>query len=215
MANRKPELRVPEWARDELEKAYRRVQNLTAAERLWDRVFTVKDRRKCGGSLAVAWTADTGLTVGMYCTARGTTADRGLVEVAHALGFLNDRLRDDLLDALGEGPAERDPEKPHWDKQARELRFRGVVVRRLPKPASAKNVVRILDEFEDLGWPTRIDDPLTRGGKDDRRRRAVETLNGRMLSDMIRFACDSDGTGFLWRAKPRRTAKKVAKRKRR
>jgi hypothetical protein len=151
----------------------------------------------------------------MYCTARGTTADRGLVEVAHALGFLNDRLRDDLLDALGEGPAERDPEKPHWDKQARELRFRGVVVRRLPKPASAKNVVRILDEFEDLGWPTRIDDPLTRGGKDDRRRRAVETLNGRMLSDMIRFACDGDGTGFLWRAKPRRTAKKVAKRKRR
>ena len=172
MANRKPELRVPEWARDELEKAYHRVQNLTAAQRLWDRVLTEKERRKCGGSLAAAWTADTGLTVGMYCTARGTTADRGLVEVAHALGFVNERLRNNLLDALGEQPAERDPEKPHWDKQARELRFRGAVVRRVPKPAQSKNVVRILDEFEDLGWPTRIDDPLTGGGKDDRRRRA-------------------------------------------
>ena len=215
MAKRKPEKRMPEWVRDELEKAYHRIQNLTAARRLWDRVFTEKERRKCGGTLAAAWTADTGLTVGMYCTARDTTADRALVEVAHAPGFVNDRMGSDLLDALGEQPAERDPEKPHWDKQARELRFRGVVVRRLPKPASSKNVVGILDEFEDLGWPTRIDDPLTRGGKDDRRRRAVETLNGRMLSDMIRFACDSDGTGFLWRAKPRRTAKKVAKRKRR
>ena len=215
MVNRKSELRVPDWARDELEKACQRVQNLTAAQRLWDRVFTEKDRRRCGGTLAAAWTADTGLTVEMYCTARDTTADRALVEVAHAPGFVNDRMGSDLLDALGEQPTERDPEKPHWDKQARELRFRGVVVRRLPKPASSKNVVRILDEFEDLGWPTRIDDPLTRGGKDDRRRRAVETLNGRMLSDTIRFACDGDGTGFLWRAKPRRAAKKAAKRKRR
>ena len=163
MANRKPEPPVPDWVREELEKAYRRVQNLTAAQRLWERVLNEKERRKCGGSLAAAWTADMGLTVGMYCTARGTTADRGLVEVAHALGFLNDRLRDDLLDALGEQSAERDPEKPHWDKQARELRFRGVVVRKVPKPASAKNVVRILDEFEDLGWPTRIDDPLNGG----------------------------------------------------
>ena len=215
MANRKPELRVPDWARDELEKAYHRVQNLTAAQRLWDRVLTEKDRRKCGGSLAVAWAADTGLTVGMYCTARGTTADRGLVEVAHALGFLNDRLRDDLLDALGEQPAERDPEKPHWDKQARELRFRSVVVRKVPKPASAGNIVRILDEFEDFGWPPRIEDPFGEGGKDDRRRRAVETLNNGMLKKSMWFECDGDGTGFIWRASPRRPAKKSARRKRR
>jgi hypothetical protein len=215
MANRKPEVRVPEWARDELEKAHNRVQNLTAAQRLWDRVLTEKERRKCGGSLAAAWTADTGLTVGMYCTARGTTADRGLVEVAHALGFLNHRMREDLLDALAEQHAERDPEKPHWDKQARELRFRGAVVRRVPKPALSRNVVRILDEFEDFGWPPRIEDPFGEGGKDDRRRRAVETLNNGMLKQSMWFECDGDGTGFIWRASPRRPAKKSAKRKRR
>ena len=214
MANRKPQHHLPEWARSELEKAYHRVQNLTAARRLWDRVFTKKDRRKCGGTLAVAWTKETALTVGMYCIARGTTADRALVEVAHALGFLNDRLRDDLLNALGEKPAERDPEKPHWDKQARELRFRGVVVREVPKPALSKNIVRILDEFEDFGWPPRIDDPFGTGGKDDRRRRAVETMNNGMLNKSMRFECDGDGTGFIWRAKPRRAAKKTAKRKR-
>ena len=87
MASRKPELRVPDWARDELEKAYHRVQNLTAARRIWDRVVTEKERRKCGGSLAAAWTADTRLTVGMYCTACGTTADRGLVEVGARPGL--------------------------------------------------------------------------------------------------------------------------------
>lgn len=40
MAKGKPEKRMPEWVRDELEKAYHRIQNLTAARRLWDRVFT-------------------------------------------------------------------------------------------------------------------------------------------------------------------------------
>ncbi len=215
MANRHPKPHVPDWVQEELEKAYRRVQNLTAAQRLWDRVFTEKDRRKCGGTLARAWTPETALTVGMYCTARGTTADRALVEVAHALGFLNDRLRADLLDALGEEPAERDPEKPHWDKQARELRFRGVVVRKIPRPGRSRNVVRILDEFEDFGGPPRIEDPFGEGGHDDRRRRAVETLNNGMLKQSMWFECDGDGTGFIWRASPRLPAKKSAKRKRR
>ena len=214
MAKRSPKHHVPDWVQQELEKAYHRVQNIPAARRLWDRVFTEKDRRKCGGTITNAWTPQNGLTIGMYCTARGTTADRALVEVSHALGFLNDRLRVDLLDALGEESAERDPEKPHWDKPARELRFRGVVVRRVPRPALSRNVVRILDEFEDFGWPPRIGDPFGEGGKDDRRRRAVETLNKGMLNASMRFACDGDGTGFLWRASPRRPGKKASRRSR-
>lgn len=214
MANRIPNRHVPEWARDELEKAYGRVQNLTAAKRLWDRVFRHDDRRKCGGNLAKAWTPVTGLTVGLYCTARGTTADRALVEVAHALGFLDDRLLAELLDVLGEEPAERDPEKPHWDRRAGELRFRDVVVRRVPKIALSRNIVPILDAFEEDGWPPEIDDPLTSGGSDDRRRRAVETLNRQMLKPWMWFECNGDGTGFRWRAKPRRPAKKAVRRKR-
>lgn len=215
MVSGEPKRNVPDWVRDELQKAYGRVQNLTAAERLWNRVFTDDDRRKCGGNLAKAWTPATGLTVGLYCTARGTTADRALVEVAHALNFLNDRLRDDLLAALGERSAERDPEKPHWDKPARELRFRGAVVRKVPKLARSRNIVRILDTFEDDGWPQEIDDPLTSGGSDERRRRTVETLNKMMLKTWMWFECNGDGTGFIWRAAPRRAAKKTAKRKRR
>ena len=53
MANRNPKPNVPDWVQDELEKAYHRVQNLTAAQRLWDRLFTA------------AWTPKTGLPVGM------------------------------------------------------------------------------------------------------------------------------------------------------
>jgi len=56
---------------------------------------------------------------------------------------------------------------------------------------------------------------LTSGGSDDRRRRAVETLNKQMLKPWMWFECNGDGTGFRWRAKPRRPAKKAAKRKRR
>jgi hypothetical protein len=56
-----------------------------------------------------------------------------------------------------------------------------------------------------------IEDPFSEGGKDDRRRRAVETLNNGMLKKSMWFECDGDGTGFIWRASPRRTARKTAK----
>ena len=88
-------------------------------------------------------------------------------------------------------------------------------MRKVPKPARSRNIVRILDTFEDDGWPQEIDDPLTSGGSDERRRRTVETLNKKMLKPWMRFECNGDGTGFIWRAAPRRVARKTAKRKRR
>jgi hypothetical protein len=204
---------IPTWAREAWNEAHGRVENTLAAKALWTRVFTDADRRKCGGDLAAAWAK--GNTSGLWCTARGTSPDRAVVDVAYALNFLTAPMRDALLDALGEERSDRDPEKPHWDKRAGELRFRGAVVRRVPKVARSRNIVPILDAFEEDGWPPEIDDPLTSGGRDDRRRRAVETLNNRMLKPWMWFECNGDGTGFRWRAKPRQPAKKAAKRKRR
>lgn len=203
---------LPAWAQDAWTEAFGRVENTLAAKALWNRVFTDADRRKCGGDLATAWAK--GNTSGLWCNARGTSPNRAVVDVAYALNFLNAQTRDSLLEALGGEHSERDPEKPHWDRRAGELRFRGVVVREVPKVSRSHNIVPILDAFEEDGWPPEIDDPLTSGGSDDRRRRAIETLNNRMLKQWMWFECNGDGTGFRWRAKPR-PAKKAAKRKRR
>lgn len=85
------------------------------------------------------------------------------------MNCLNAQTRDSLLDTLGEEHFERDPEKPHWDRRAGELRFRGVVVRRVPKVGRSHNIVPIRDAFEEDGWPPEIDDPLTSDRRGPRR----------------------------------------------
>ena len=39
-------------------------------------------------------------------------------------------------------------EKPRWDREARELTWRGMLVREVKRPHHAKNIVAILDAFE-------------------------------------------------------------------
>jgi hypothetical protein len=60
-------------------------------------------------------------------------------------------------------------------------------------------------------WPPRIDDPHGRKPNDETRRRDVSNLNAGLDTTLMKFACDGNGTGFLWRriapvkaAKPRK-----------
>jgi len=83
------------------------------------------------------------------------------------------------------------------------------------RPDQAHNLVAILREFQEAGWPARIDDPFRRQSSDQTRRRDVENLNKRLLKPLLKFACDGNGTGFLWKKIAQPTAKKPAKRSRR
>jgi hypothetical protein len=56
---------------------------------------------------------------------------------------------------------------------------------------------------------------LKRQSSDETRRRDVHNLNKKLDTTCIFFACDGDGTGFLWKKVPRAKAKKAAKRRRR
>ena len=98
---------------------------------------------------------------------------------------------------------------PHWDEEARELRYRGKVVRVVTRPKQAYNIVEILRAFEAAGWPPRVDDPHRRKPNDETRRRDVSNLNKGLDTSLLKFACDGDGTGFLWRrvSTPRSKAK--------
>lgn len=160
--------------------------------------------------------------IDLWHIAHGTpTWNECIVEIAHALGFINGPRRDFLLGELGAKPRAgmaskaRAPAIPHWDDDARELRYLGQLVRVVKSPKQAHNIVGVLRAFEAAGWPPRIDDPHRRKSNDETRRRDVETLNKRLLKPLLKFACDGNGVGFLWKKIAPPKTKKPAKRRKR
>jgi len=214
---------MPQAVQRSLETALARIQNETAARELWTNRFTAADRRKFAEPWPEVWKKHN--TIGMWHIARGTsTWNECIVEVAHALGFINGPRRESLLEALGAntrlgqasaartGPAAA---IPHWDDDARELRYRGQLVRVVKRPTQALNIVTILRAFQAAGWPARIDDPFRRKSSDQTRRSDVENLKKLLLKPLLTFACDGNGTGFLWKKVEKPKAKKASKRRRR
>jgi len=214
---------LPAAVRESLETAWNRISNELAARELWTNRFTAADRRKFAEPWPEVWKKHN--IIGMWHIARGTpTWNECIVEVAHALGFINGPRRESLLEALGVDThsgkasgarARSTAPKPHWDDEARELRYLGQLVRVVKKPKQAHNIVTILREFQAAGWPPRIDDPLRRQSSDQTRRSDVENLKKLLLKPLLTFACDGNGTGFLWKKVEKPKAKKASKRRRR
>jgi hypothetical protein len=89
-------------------------------------------------------------------------------------------------------------ERPAWERERAVLRFGPVVVKEFHKPADAQ--WRILDAFEEEGWPQRIDDPLPADRDLDRRdrlRTAIRHLN-EAQSGLIRFQAVGTGDAVTW-----------------
>ena len=146
-----PESELPEWVVARLTEAYHRVQNVLAGTKLWHERFTDADRARFEQPWPEVWAANQG-TIGMWCRARGTSWNRGIVDVAHVLGFLDEPTKNAIVATLpaeaaaGVGPVGtqryRDP-KPLWHKRLGALRYRGEIVREVK--AEATNVRLILD----------------------------------------------------------------------
>jgi hypothetical protein len=122
-----------------------------------------------------------------------------------AMGVLLGKLDDGIQSALAQirdaarplAKAVREQEKPRWDKKKGKLLLGDLPIRRVA--GHAKNVRLVLDAFEEVGWPDRLDDPIPgRPGK----------LNSQRLSDTIkslntglkhiRFHTDGTGEGICW-----------------
>jgi hypothetical protein len=79
-------------------------------------------------------------------------------------------------------------DKPTWDKDRRELRYRGQLVKAFRVPAPNQEL--ILEAFEEEGWPEFIDDPLPPAPDQDPHRRlqaTIKSLNRRQTTTLIRF----------------------------
>jgi len=217
-SNAGPEL--PPAVYEELQRLRDLIRSDTVKREMWGNRFTAADRRKFSGPEREVLRKHH--TIELWHIARGTpTPNQCIVEVAYAVGLLNDSRRDSLLDALGEKPRAgkiarpRSAAVPHWDEDARELRIQGKVVRVVKRPRQAHNIVKILRAFEAAGWPPRIDDPHGRKSNDETRRRDISNLNNGLDTSLLKFECDGDGTGFLWKKIPQPKSTKPAKRRKR
>ena len=91
------------------------------------------------------------------------------------------------------------PDLRHLKGGKVELWFRGKCLLRVP--ARARNLVKILASFQELGWPERIDDPLDPTRTRDRSwrlRDTVRRLNAHLKNSPLSFKADGAGLGVLW-----------------
>jgi len=88
--------------------------------------------------------------------------------------------------------------QPVWDRSRRELRLGNKLIKRFKWPA--ENQERVLDAFEDNGWPTHISDPLEPHDSICPKRRLHDTtkcLNRKQINGLIKFRGDGTGLGVL------------------
>lgn len=93
--------------------------------------------------------------------------------------------------------------RPKWDRDRRQVRFDGRIVKefKLPSP----NQEAVLMAFEEEGWPVRIDDPLTPAANLEPRRRlhdTIKALNRNQKENLLRFMGDGTGEGIRWEPIP-------------
>jgi hypothetical protein len=94
---------------------------------------------------------------------------------------------------------------PQWDRDRRELRLGGKIVKvfKLPSPMQEA----ILMAFEEEHWPPRIDDPLPGHPDYPPKRRlhdTIKSLNRNQKNCLIRFMGDGTGEGIRWELIPSR-----------
>jgi hypothetical protein len=91
------------------------------------------------------------------------------------------------------------PGIPHWDAEHGNLWWAGRVVKYFARPA--RNQMRVLDAFEEDGWPWRLDNPLAPTADGDHSPRlhdAVIRLNRQVAAPGLRFRVAGRGQAVLW-----------------
>jgi hypothetical protein len=88
-------------------------------------------------------------------------------------------------------------EVPVYNSTLRELRYKGKRVRRIRK--GAVNLERILEVFEEEGWPPSIQDPLSGPpeGREDRLHNALTRLNDKQTGE-VRIVFHRTGSIIYW-----------------
>lgn len=190
-------------ALEELKTQTLRVRPFASAELMWEQLLTAADRKKLGGDLGVAWQKHG--TAGMWAEARRTSPERAVLDVALGIGHMSQANYDWLLREMGmrrSSPKPKRPQKPlvpEWNKDSGELRFRGQLIRKIRVMANPSHIQRIVDAFQEEGWPPSIDSPLPGGVDQHRLHLALQSLNKGLKP--IRFHGQEGGRAIRWSPK--------------
>lgn len=86
-----------------------------------------------------------------------------------------------------DGTSKRGPRRPKWDREARELWYGGILIKRFTGEPTLQEL--ILDAFEEEGWPDEIFDPIppTEARQEHRLRQIVYNLNQHHAVRCIEF----------------------------
>ena len=188
--------KLPSHVREALETAKLRIQNPSGGEFLWERVLTSGERKRLGGRFELAYQRYGG-TAGIWLHLRGGTPQQTIVDSAHALNLLSDTDWRWLLRELDESRRSTDSiAELEWRSDLGELRLNGEVVRQV-RIGVAKNLIAILDAFQECAWPEQMDDPLPPTTDVNRLRDTVKVLNRGL--QRIRFFADGTGEGIRWK----------------
>lgn len=96
-------------------------------------------------------------------------------------------------------PALKVAQRPRWDPASRTLYVGARIVKRYRVPAVLQE--RILNAFQEEGWPTHVYDPLSPNGDKSTKRRlhdTIKALNRHHRCRLIRFIGNGNGEAVGW-----------------
>ena len=167
-----------------------RVKPFMSARRLWERVLSEDDKLQLGWDLHASY--ERLGTVRMWMETHHVSFTRAVVEVAREIGFLDEPTYRWLSRKIGDEPPQ--PGKPFWDISTGELRLGKKVIRRLRVMHNPSNIQQILDEFQLLLWPSRIDNPLD--SDPEKLHQTLRSLNQGLKK--IRFHAQESANAVTW-----------------
>jgi len=168
----------------------RRLSGPDIAHQVWTRLLTDAERQQLGD---LESQYSDGGAVGIWTRAKSIRVEHAVIELSRKFG-LPDATYHWLRREMGSPVEDHTPRVPGWDSESSVLRLDDKVIRRISR--RARNMIAILNTFEECGWPPRVDNPLSGPSDSTRLADAVRRLNSGL--DQIRFSRDGTGEGVTW-----------------
>ncbi len=182
--------RIPAKARERIGELYRALLHHQVQGSIRVQLLTPAQQRRASSMEGMK-------VVKMWARSQKITETRAVIEIARLIGRISEAeaigLRRQIGDQAGLG---LQSDKPHWDRDRGELRLGDQLARRIARPGVARNIVPILDAFQEQRWRARIENPLPDGFDSQRLREAIASLNTGLK--LMRFHADGSGQGVVW-----------------
>ena len=181
----------------ELKELASKVRVNVIVDRIWKTLFTEEERQQISADDTMGPDI-----IDIWAKFKRMSGQRAVADLARKMDLLSDAGFHQLLRSIGEeSPPLEKPPLPDWNKSLGELRFDGQLIKRVRQLKVATNVIQILDVFQEEGWPSHVEDPLSpiktlRQNQTQRLQEAVKSLNQGLK--VIRFRTDGTGEGVVW-----------------